>query len=288
MNNDLFSETKGETILGFPHDYVVVDTETTGLKPDFDEIIEITAHKYKNNIKTDEFSALVRPQRSISEMITDITGITNTMVARADDIQNVIHDFHLFVDEEIILGYNIDFDLRFINKALRSYYAQGLQNDSIDVLKLAKLGLPSLSGYKQTDVAAFLGITTTGAHRAAVDCEICNSCYQKLKAMHYYDGQSSGRLCGEAKPLHNKNIFLAGTFKQLKLSELQLLILRAGGNIMFAPTERVDYFIVGEQNNLEEQLAEYITMLKKQAPSIMVFKETLLLDALRKKVTATS
>ena len=55
-------ESKGKSSILFPDDYVVVDIETTGLSPQYDEIIEIAAIKYKSGVKVDVFSTLVKPQ----------------------------------------------------------------------------------------------------------------------------------------------------------------------------------------------------------------------------------
>ena len=87
----------------------------------------------------------------------------------------------------IIAGYNVAFDLSFIAENLAGYYAKRLANDYVDVMKLAQNELPFLGRYKQTAVAEYFNIATAGAHRALVDCNICNGCYQKLKELAVAD-----------------------------------------------------------------------------------------------------
>ena len=61
---------KGKSIIDFPDDYVVIDIETTGLSPTYDEIIEISALKYHSNVLIDKFVTLVRPYNLIDEYLS--------------------------------------------------------------------------------------------------------------------------------------------------------------------------------------------------------------------------
>ena len=85
---------KGKSRIAFPEDYCVVDIETTGLSPEECEIIEIAAVRYRNGEKSAVFSTFVKPCNAISAFITQLTGITNEMVADASDISEAIKAFY--------------------------------------------------------------------------------------------------------------------------------------------------------------------------------------------------
>ena len=61
-------------------DYVLFDLETTGLSPDTDAIIEISALKVIDGEVVDEFSTLVNPCMHIPYMASSVNGITDDMV----------------------------------------------------------------------------------------------------------------------------------------------------------------------------------------------------------------
>ena len=172
---------KGKSLLGFPSDYCVVDIETTGLSSVFNEIIEISAVRYRNFKKDETFSTLVKPVKKIPSFITRLTGISNSMVENAPDIESAVMDFYNFLGNDIIMGYNVNFDINFLYDFLLRKHDIILGNDYLDVLRFSRLALPQLSSRSQTSVADHYGININGAHRAEVDCEICNSCYLKLK-----------------------------------------------------------------------------------------------------------
>ena len=172
---------KGKSLLGFPSDYCVVDIETTGLSSVFNEIIEISAVRYRNFKKDETFSTLIKPVKKIPSFITRLTGISNSMVENAPDIESAVMDFYNFLGNDIIMGYNVNFDINFLYDFLLRKHDIILGNDYLDVLRFSRLALPQLSSRSQTSVADYYGINVKGAHRAEVDCEICNSCYLKLK-----------------------------------------------------------------------------------------------------------
>ncbi|WP_051530658.1 PolC-type DNA polymerase III [Ruminococcus flavefaciens] len=172
---------KGKSRIAFPEDYCVVDIETTGLSPEECEIIEIAAVRYRNGEKSAVFSTFVKPCNAISAFITQLTGITNEMVAEAPDISEAIKAFYEFAGDDMLMGYNVNFDINFLYDNLLRCHGIYLENDFVDVLRFARKVLPLMPDRKQTSVAAHYGINITGAHRAEKDCEICNACYIHLR-----------------------------------------------------------------------------------------------------------
>ena len=79
--------------------YIAFDLETTGLSPQEHEIIEIGALKVREGKVVDRFMEFVHPDKPITPMITNITHITNDMVAGARSCPEVIHDFLSFCEE---------------------------------------------------------------------------------------------------------------------------------------------------------------------------------------------
>ena len=172
---------KGKSRIAFPEDYCVVDIETTGLSPGECEIIEIAAVRYRNGKKAAVFNTLIRPHSRITPFITELTGITNEMVKDAPEIEAAIMDFYEFAGNDILMGYNVNFDINFLYDNLLRCHGIYLSNDFVDVLRFARKALPLMPNRRQTTVAAHYGIEITGAHRAEKDCEICNACYICLR-----------------------------------------------------------------------------------------------------------
>jgi DNA polymerase III epsilon subunit family exonuclease len=172
---------KGKSRIAFPEDYCVVDIETTGLDPAENEIIEIAAVRYRGGRKDAVFTTLIKPEHRISPFITELTGIDNGMVSDAPCISEAIMDFYEFAGNDILMGYNVNFDINFLYDNLLRCHGLLLENDFVDVLRFARKVLPLLPDRRQTTVADHYGISVTGAHRAEKDCEICNACYLCLR-----------------------------------------------------------------------------------------------------------
>ena len=166
LTNEVRSQRpyKGESLLNNINNYTIIDIETTGLDPKVDEIIEISAIKIRDNKIISEYSTLIKPQHEISDFITNLTGITNEMVDDKPAINTVLNDYFDFLDNDIIVGHNINFDINFLYDASIKYYNKPFENDYIDTLRLSRKYL-SLENNKLGTIANFFNIDYSGAHR---------------------------------------------------------------------------------------------------------------------------
>jgi DNA polymerase-3 subunit epsilon/ATP-dependent DNA helicase DinG len=158
-----------------PQTIVAIDLETTGLDPHRDAIIEIGAVKFKGERHEGEFQTLVNPGRPIPANITQLTGITNDMVANAPRLSEVLPKLQTFVGEAAVLGHNIRFDAGFLNaKGLLKY------NTILDTYELAAVLLPTAGRYNLGALAKELGIILPATHRALDDVRVTVAVYQAL------------------------------------------------------------------------------------------------------------
>ncbi len=147
--------------------FVVFDIETTGTEST-DEITEIGAVKIVNGKVCESFQTLVKPNKEISQFITDLTGIDNEMVKDAPSIKDVIPDFFKFTFGSILVGQNIlDFDIKFIRRAAEPLDYR-FDNKIIDTLILAREVLPTLKNHKLNTLADHFGVVFSH-HRALSD-----------------------------------------------------------------------------------------------------------------------
>lgn len=166
--------------------YIAVDIETTGLRPDRDQIIEIGAVKYVDGVVTDVYSSFINPSISLPERITQLTGITDDMLIDARSASVVIPEFLEFADMDIILGHNIMFDFSFL-KTAAIQYGYSFEKQGIDTLKLAR-DLHSEHPSKTLEAMCELyGITREHKHRAYDDAKAAAELYQLIRTKFYKD-----------------------------------------------------------------------------------------------------
>ncbi len=160
--------------------YVVLDIETTGLNPEEHEIIEICAFLVEKERITKHFHRLINPGYLIPRRITEITGITNAMLAGQPSMREVIYELDDFIKDYIIIGHNIRFDLSFLNRAYNVYLHKKLSSPSICTLELAKKLIPYLKSYKLSALADYFNIRYEKVHRAKDDVLLTYNIFLKL------------------------------------------------------------------------------------------------------------
>lgn len=98
---------------GYELPIVIIDTETTGLG-DGDEIIDIAVI----DIAGDRvFESLVQPRGALSNVVTNLTGITPDMLANAPEFAALYDQLATVLNEKIWLIYNAPFDMGMLDRA---------------------------------------------------------------------------------------------------------------------------------------------------------------------------
>lgn len=172
-------------------EFVVIDTETTGLHKGKDKILELGAVRFVGGKPVEIFETLVNPGRPIPKEVTAINHITDDMVTGCPTIREVLPAFDSFVGASNVVGHNLDFDLGFILKAgsrmahtKRRYYCTLEQSKKI--LKTPKRKWDSdINAYvkdidgdwdvedcKLNTLCEYYGIVAPDAHRASADAYV--------------------------------------------------------------------------------------------------------------------
>ena len=154
--------------------FVVFDTETTGFYPQKgDEIISVGGVFIDNGNLTDEtFLQFINPNREIPPLVTELTGITDEMVATAPDFVVVCNEFMDFVGSSMLVAHCGAFDFSFINAQLQKNCGEKLCPLVLDTYLLSHLLFPDHKTHSLEDLAEAYGVPLTGRHTALGDSVI--------------------------------------------------------------------------------------------------------------------
>lgn len=173
----LYKKTKVKKYLD---NYVVLDLETTGFDPNSNEIIEIGAIKYKDNIEVAKFNCLINPKIDIPQKVTKLTGITNEDVSNCDTIDIVFPKFMDFIGNDLLVVHNGSFDFSFIEKTLNTLKINNFTNNNVDTLYLARENIKDCKNHKLETLKEYFNLEFD-SHRALADCKTTNYIYQYCK-----------------------------------------------------------------------------------------------------------
>jgi DNA polymerase-3 subunit alpha (Gram-positive type) len=160
-----------------PDEFVVFDTETTGLTPKSDRILEIGAILFRKDdyLKTGEvttFQCFIKQDKPIPADATAINGITDDMVKDGDSEYAALTKFFEFVESRPLFAYNAKFDKDFLKATAKrcEYFDEDFSLEVEDVMPIVSEVFTDLPNRKLTTVAKHIGGQNTGAHRALHDC----------------------------------------------------------------------------------------------------------------------
>ncbi|HEY8279826.1 MAG TPA: exonuclease domain-containing protein [Bdellovibrionota bacterium] len=164
-------------------DFAAFDTETTGLSPHSETLVEIAAVRFNLESGAKEyFQSLVNPLRPIPAQATNVHGITDEMVAGAPTLEKVLPAFFQFLGNSIPVAHNAPFDIGFLSlHSLR----HGLTPPDVPVLdscmfsRRVFLDQPS---HSLQNLVQSLSLGESTFHRALADARSCMELFRAIVA----------------------------------------------------------------------------------------------------------
>lgn len=269
-------EHKGKSIIIFPDDYTLIDLETTGFSPQYDEIIELGAIKVRNNEIVDTFSKLIRPGIALNPFIQELTGITDEMLEYAATLDDVIDEFIEFIGDDIIVGHNVGFDVNFVYDNLLRLRGTYFSNDSVNTLRISKKLIKDLRHHSLYDLCSFYGIEEEKGHRSLVDCKTTYQLFNILKKQveaqynsfddfyssfnkkSSYSGINYNKIINELQPsvddidetnfFFDKTCVFTGALEKMTRVEAAQIVVNLGGNVGNGVTKSTNFLILGNND----------------------------------------
>ncbi len=152
--------------------YVVVDLETTGLRPGAAGICEIGAVRVRGLELAETFETLVNPRRPLPAPIAALTGIEPAALRGAPPAELAVRRFLDFAGDAVLVAHNARFDLGFLDVEVERLTGRRLAAPVVDTVwlarrllegRIARVGLASL--------AHFFGTSVRPCHRALADAQ---------------------------------------------------------------------------------------------------------------------
>ncbi len=128
-------------------EFVVLDTELTGLNPRRNEIISIGAVRIRDMriVVGENFHTYVHARKPSLKDSTLIHRITPEQLNAAPPLDEVLPEFVEFCGTAVLVGHYLQLDLAFINKAAKRILGGRLQNPAMDCARLAQAHLVHLN-----------------------------------------------------------------------------------------------------------------------------------------------
>ncbi len=152
--------------------FVVVDLETTGLRPGSSHICEIGAVRVRDLDLQEEFELLVDPGVPIGPAISALTGLRDSDLRGRPHPAIAVRRFLEFAGDAVLVAHNARFDLAFLDRETERLTGARLAGPVVDTVGLARrlltgrtprAGLASLS--------EFFGTAARPCHRALPDAQ---------------------------------------------------------------------------------------------------------------------
>lgn len=170
-------------------EFVAFDTETTGLLPAADRVLEIAAVRFSLSGEIATFDELVNPGRDIGVGANRVHGIDEEAVRGKPPIAEILPRFSAFIRDSVLLAHNAEFDVTFLaHESARA--AESLPRlPVLDSVEISKRLRPDLPNHKLETISKAIGCPAPTYHRALADAQTLAACFTRLLTPELRDGR---------------------------------------------------------------------------------------------------
>ncbi|PHN01417.1 exonuclease domain-containing protein [Flavilitoribacter nigricans] len=226
--------------------YAIVDIETTGGRASRDKITEIAVVIHDGQRIIDSFESLVNPECYIPYGITQLTGITQEMVADAPKFYEIARKFVEITEGAVFVAHNVRFDYGFIREEFaRLGYTYSRRQ--LCTVRLSRKSFPGLPSYSLGNLIRHFRIQVNDRHRAMADVMATVQLFERI-----LDQEKSEQ---EIKQMVNLGIRESKLPKNLSIEKIHALPEDCGVYYLHDEQGRVVY--VGKSINIRKRIAEH-------------------------------
>jgi DNA polymerase III epsilon subunit family exonuclease len=153
-------------------EYVVVDLETTGLRPGSSQICEIGAVRVRSFEMVEEFQTLCDPRVPLGAAVSALTGLTDRQLQGAPPPSLAVRRFLSFAGDAVLVAHNARFDLAFLDRETERLTGSRLAVPVVDTVALARRLLSGrIPRASLAQLSYFFGTAVQPCHRALPDAQ---------------------------------------------------------------------------------------------------------------------
>lgn len=258
---------RGASVLDIYENFTAIDIETTGLDPEYCDIIEVAAIRYRAGMKVARFTSFVSIDYEIPAFIQSLTGITDAMLEGAPDASVILPKFCEFLGDDVLIGNNTFFDVNFIYDECLERDLPPIKNNFLNIGRIARRLRPDLENYRLHTILDAFGIVNHAPHRAEGDATATGDCYIAMVQKIQTDGIDVNSLFAdkhkhghgvkaasivatsndfdESSPIYQKTFVFTGALDRMVRRDAMQLVVNHGGKVADGVNKATNYLVLG-------------------------------------------
>ncbi len=161
-------------------EFVAFDTETTGLVPAHERIVEVSGVRFRLDGELSTFESLVNPGRPIPDAAIRVHGIHDADVADQPDAGVALQAFARFAEGAVLLAHNAEFDVSFLSHEAVRHGVSLPPLPVLDTVEISRSLRSDLPNHKLETISKALDCAAPTYHRALADSQTLMRTFLKL------------------------------------------------------------------------------------------------------------